>query len=421
MAHPFLGGRRLNCRMCSSTSLVRYLDLGHQPPADQFRTTEQISAEPVVLYPLEVYLCEACGLSQLGYVVSPEILYQQDYPYESSTTASGRAHFAAFARSVVSAFGLDSTRLAVDVGSNVGVLLAGFAKEGMRIRGVDPAPNIVSLAEQRGIPTLVGFFSPEIARRLPHEDGPASVITATNVFAHVDDLVSFMEAVELLLDPKGIFVIEAPSFLNLVRDLEYDTIYHEHLSYLSVRPLIRFFARFRMELFDVQEVDIHVGSIRLFVAREGQQRVRPSVDRMLRREDEARIHELGRLGDFAAAVERNRDQLRDLLYTLKRDGARLAAVSAPAKGMTLLNYARLGTDVLDFATEKSTLKIGRFTPGGNIPVLGDDELVRRRPGYALLLAWNFATEIMGNLRAYQEQGGRFILPIPEPCVVGGAD
>src|SRR2546428_478547 len=325
MAHPFLGGRRLNCRMCSSTSLVRYLDLGHQPPADQFRTTEQISAEPVVLYPLEVYLCEACGLSQLGYVVSPEILYQQDYPYESSTTASGRAHFAAFARSVVSSFGFDSTRLAVDVGSNVGVLLAGFAKEGMRIRGVDPAPHIGSLAEQRGIPPLVGFFSPEIARRRRAADGPAPSIAATNVF------------------------------------------------------------------------------------------------RMLRREDEARIHELGRLGAFAAAVERNRDQLRDLLYTLKRDGARLAAVSAPAKGMTLLNYARLGTDVLDFATEKSTLKIGRFTPGGNIPVVGDDELVRRRPGYALLLAWNFATEIMGNLRAYQEQGGRFILPIPEPCVVGGAD
>src|SRR3989442_5749219 len=159
MAHPFLGGRWLNCRMCASTSLVRYLDLGHQPPADQFRTAEQISAEPVVLYPLEVYLCEACGLSQLGYVVSPEILYQQDYPYESSTTASGRAHFAAFARSVVSSFGFDSTRLAVDVGSNVGVLLAGFVQGGLRNRGVQSPAELLSLAEQRGIPTAGGILS----------------------------------------------------------------------------------------------------------------------------------------------------------------------------------------------------------------------------------------------------------------------
>jgi SAM-dependent methyltransferase len=407
--------------MCSSTELVRYLDLGDQPPADQFRTAEQISSEPIVLYPLEVYLCETCGLSQLGYVVSPEILYQQDYPYESSTTASGRAHFAAFAHSVVTAFALRPGQLAVDIGSNVGVLLAGFAKEGLRIRGVDPAPNIASIAEQRGIPTIVGFFSPEVARKIVDDDGRATVITATNVFAHVDDLASFMDAIQILLDDDGIFVIEAPSFLNLVRDLEYDTIYHEHLTYLSALPLIRFFGRFGMELFDIQEVDIHGGSMRLFIARSGRSAMRDSVGALMRREEHARIHELSRLNEFAKAVERNRDQLRDLLYRLKRNGARLAAVSAPAKGMTLLNYARLGTDVLDFATEKSTLKIGRYTPGAHIPVVADDELIRRRPEYALLLAWNFADEIMRNLDAYRQQGGRFIVPIPEPRIVKTGD
>jgi hypothetical protein len=403
--------------MCASTELVRYLDLGLQPPADQFRTAEQISSEPVILYPLEVYLCVACGLSQLGYVVSPEILYQQDYPYESSTTASGRAHYAAFATTVVRDFALAPDRLAVDIGSNVGVLLAGFAKHGLRIHGVDPAPNIASIAEQRGIRTLVGFFSPEIARRIVNEDGRAGAITGTNVFAHVDDLVSFMEGVEILLDDDGVFIIEAPAFLNLVRDLEYDTIYHEHLSYLSVRPMVSFFKQFGMEPFDIREIDIHGGSIRIFVGRRGRWPHQPSVEALIQREEHARIYEIARLNEFARAVEANRDMLRELVYGLKHQGAKIAAVSAPAKGMTLLNYARFGTDVIDFATEKSPLKIGRYTPGAHIPVVADAELERRKADYALLLAWNFADEIMRNLQSYTDGGGRFIVPIPTPRLV----
>ena len=414
------GARRSSCRLCDSTALAQYLDLGPQPPADQFRTAEQVATEPVGYYPLDVYLCEECGHSQLGYVVRPEILYQQDYPYESSTTASGRAHFAAFAHSVAEEFGLGKRDLAVDIGSNVGVLLAGFAELGIRTIGVDPAPNIARIAEERGTRTIVGFFSTAIADEIVRDHGPAAAITATNVFAHVDDLRAFMEAISRLLAPKGVFVIEAPSFRNLVRHLEYDTIYHEHLSYLSVRPLVRFFRAFGMELFDVREVDIHGGSMRLFVGRANEHGVRSNVSRMVALENEERIHSIDTLRDFAGAVSRNRDELRELLYSLRRDGARLAAVSAPAKGMTLLNYARLGTEILEFATEKSGLKIGRYTPGANIPVLPDAELTARQPDYALLLAWNFAGEIMGNLRAYTAAGGRFIVPIPAPRIVDGS-
>jgi hypothetical protein len=417
MSLSFLGSRRLDCRMCASTALVRYLDLGHQPPADQFRTAEQIRSEPIVLYPLDVYLCETCGLSQLGYVVAPEILYQQDYPYESSTTATGRAHFAAFARSVVSTLGLGGSDLVVDIGSNVGVLLAAFGEAGVRIRGVEPAANIAAIAERNAIPTIVGFFSPQIARRIAAEEGRAAVITASNVFAHVDDLVSFMEGVEILLDDRGVFVIEAPWFLNLLDRLEYDTIYHEHVSYLTVGSLARFVERSGMTLFDVQEVDIHGGSIRLFVGRRGAWPSTPAVRQATSREERGGVRDPDRLRRFAADVERNRDALRELLYGLKRSGSRLAAVSTPAKGMTLLNYARLGTDVFDFATEKSRLKIGRYTPGSDIPVVPDSELLARRPDHALLLAWNFADEIMANLAPYAEAGGRFILPIPEPRVV----
>ena len=368
-------------------------------------------------YPLDVVLCHGCGLSQLGYVVSPEVLYQQDYPYESSTTAAGREHWAAFAESVSKAFGLGPTDLAVDVGSNVGVLLAGFKRMGLRIRGVDPAANIAAIAEQNGIPTLARFFSPDVARQIVREEGQASVITGTNVFAHIDDLRQFVEAVDLLMTKEGVLVIEVPYFANLLRDLEYDTIYHEHLSYLSVRPLVAFFGRFSMDVFDIRQVDIHGGSMRVFIDRAGRRPIAPAVKELIQREEEQGCHDVKRLQRFAADVARNRDALRKLIYGLKGDGARLALVSAPAKGMTLINYCHFGTDVFDFATEKSSLKIGRSTPGGQIPVVPDAELMNQRPDYALLLAWNFATEIMKNLSSYTQSGGRFILPIPVPRVV----
>jgi hypothetical protein len=242
-------------------------------------------------------------------------------------------------------------------------------------------------------------------------------VTATNVFAHVDNLRDFMKAVDLLLSPQGVFIFEAPHFGNLVRHLEYDTIYHEHLSYLSVKPLLPFFAQVNMEVFDVQERDIHGGSFRVFVCRQGQRSVSPAVMQMLDREEAEGLYSPARLNEFASLVERNRDQLTWLLYDLKRQGKRVVGVSAPAKGMTLLNYCGIGSAVLDFVTEKSTLKIDRFTPGTHIPVLSDEELLRQKPDYALLLAWNFAAEIMDNLSSFTKQGGQFIIPIPVPRIV----
>ena len=257
-----------NCRMCKSARLVRFLDMGLTPPADQFRTEERL-AEPDVYYPLEAVLCEECGLTQLSYVVSPEILYRDDYPYESSTTRTGREHWEEFARTTVKMLGLGQDDLVVDVGSNVGVLLEMFRNNGTRVIGVDPAENIASIAEERGIPTLSEFFGPETARRIVEEYGTASVVTATNVFAHVDDLDDFVLALDILLNEKGVFILEAPYFVNLLRDLEYDTIYHEHLSYLSMKPLVSYFRRFDMQVFDVQQRDIHGGSFRVFVRRAG--------------------------------------------------------------------------------------------------------------------------------------------------------
>jgi len=368
--------------------------------------------EPETHYPLTVNICQCCGFVQLGQVVSPEVLYRQDYPYESSITRSGQSHWNEFARTVVQRFGLGANDLVVDIGSNVGVLLSAFRANGTRILGVDPASNIVRIAERNGVETLNDFFSLSVGQEIRKSKGPASVITGTNVFAHVDDLAGFMLSVDYLLNEKGIFIFEAPYFVNLVAQLEYDTIYHEHLSYLSLRPLVPFFRKFGMEVFDVEQRDIHGGSFRVYVARRGQQIVTNEVQRLLDLEKQTLVHSIETLTAFSKQVNQNRQDLLNLLRNLKQQGKSIAAVSAPAKGMTLLNYCRLGTETLDFATEKSQLKIGRFTPGTHLPVVPDAELMERRPDYVLLLAWNFAEEIMRNLKDYREAGGKFIVPIP---------
>jgi SAM-dependent methyltransferase len=402
--------------MCNSIELVQFLDLGFTPPADQFLRKEQLR-EPEIYYPLPVVMCSGCGLVQLSHVVSPEILYRHDYPYESSITRTGRNHWSEFANTTVKRLGLGPDDLVVDIGSNVGTLLEGFRAAGTRILGVDPASNIVRIAEKRGVETINEFFSEDVARRIASEQGKAAAITGTNVYAHVDDLTAFMRAIDTLLTPDGVFIFEAPYLVNLINHLEYDTIYHEHLSYLSVKPLIAFVQRFEMEVFDIQERDIHGGSFRVFISRKGKRPVSPVVAEFLAREEKLGLYDLNELEKFSAAVAQNREDLTWLLKSLKHEGKRICAVSAPAKGMTLLNYCRIGTDILDFVTEKSTLKIGRFTPGAHIPVVPDDELLVQNPDYALLLAWNFAEEIMENLKDYRQRGGKFIIPIPHPRIV----
>jgi SAM-dependent methyltransferase len=410
-----LGRTVTTCRICGGGDLEPYLNLGHMPPADQFRRADQLQ-DPVVSFPLQVLLCLRCGLSQLSYVVRPEILYQDEYPYEASTTRAGRRHFRQFAASVASRFGLGERDLAVDIGSNVGVLLTGFRDEGVRVAGIEPAANIAAIAEKRGIPTIVDFFGDASVERVLDGYGPARVITGTNVFAHVDDLSAFVSSIDRLMTPDGVFIFECPYFVNLLQDLEYDTIYHEHLSYISLRPLIPFFARFGMRVFDVEEVDIHGGSFRVFVDRCRRDVNSPVISALLSREARTGAHDPDRLRSFADDVAENRERLRELLFGLRARGQRTAAVSAPAKGMTLLNYCGIGADVIEFVTEKSALKIGRYTPGGQIPVVSDDALIERRPDCALLLAWNFAGEIMRNLKTFAAAGGRFILPIPEPRI-----
>lgn len=410
-----------HCRMCGSAKLTEYLDLGFTPPADQFRKKEERNV-PEIFYPLRVLLCAACGLSQLSIVVDPAVLYQYDYPYEQSTTRTGQNHWDAFADMVVARLGLKAGDLVVDVGSNVGVLLGSFKRLGMAVCGIDPAPNIVAIAnKEHNIPTICDFFNKRSAAAILKKSGKASVVVGTNVFAHIDDLDEVMAAAKTLLKSDGVFIFESPYFGHLVDSLEYDTIYHEHLSYLSAAPLIPFFKKFGMEIFMIKETDIHGGSFRVFACSKGKWPVDKSVGEFVALEKKRRLHDIKGMRMFAKRVAKNREDLLRLVEDLLRDGKRIAAVSAPAKGMTLLNYTGLTNRHVEFISEKARLKIGRLAPGGHagghIRVVSDEALLAARPDYALLLAWNFSKEIVQNLKAYTDKGGKFIVPIPEPHIL----
>lgn len=407
-----MNGHNTACRMCKQERLKPYLDLGHHPPSDEFRTEEELK-KPLVSFPLEVCLCENCGLSQLSYVVPPEILYQNDYPYMSSTTATGRKHYHDFASSVVSRLVLGPDDLVVDVGSNVGVLLDGFRQEGTKILGIDPAPNIVEIANRRGVETICEFFNPKAARKAKKLKGQASVITGTNVFAHVDNLHEFMKAVDILLKEDGVFIFESPTLLSLVDNNAYSSVYHEHLSYLSLEPVVRFMDSIGFEVFHVETRDIHEGSFRVFVARKGVKEVDLTVGDLLKREEESGIHSLEFLKLFAEDAYNHLDALRIFIHDAFEKGEKICLLSAPAKGMTLVNALKLDVDVIDFATERTELKVGRYCPGTRIPVFGDEDLLKKKPDYAILLAWNFKDEIAKNNQEYLDSGGKFIVPFPK--------
>jgi len=404
------------CRFCKSNALQEYLDLGFTPLADRFLSRSQLN-EPEPYYPLRLVMCRDCGLHQLDFSVDPVILYRQDYPYESSLTNIAICHYNEFAESVVKRFRLTDRDLVIDIGSNAGTLLKGFQERGFRTLGVDPAVDIARRANDRGITTIPDFFSLRVARSIRKKYGLAKVVVATNVFAHIFDHDEFIKALRLILRNDGIFIFESPHLSSLLDSFEYDTIYHEHLLYLSLKPVKRFFQRWNFDIFAVEKYPIHGGSFRVYCGARSKHQILESVMTMEQEERQKELYSMKRLKLFADQVYSNRSKLYTLLWRIKQKGKHIAAVSAPAKGMTLLNYCHIGRDLIDFATEKSLLKIGRYTPGTHIPIFPDNEIMKRKPGYALLLAWNFSPEIMKNLHAYRQSGGRFIIPIPRPVIL----
>lgn len=405
--------RRSSCRACGGTRLERVLSLGDQPLANALLSHVD-DFEREAFFPLDLVFCQDCSLAQVPDVVSPEVLFGH-YLYVTGTSETIGEHNERYADFVVSRLRLGAGALVAEIASNDGSLLSCFRDRGVRVLGIEPARNIAEMARRRGIETVGRFFDRHAGADIAAAHGLASAIIANNVFAHVDDPVGFLRGCADMLTDEGLVFIECPYAMDMLDGGEYDTIYHEHLSYFSVTSLARVAESAGMSLDSLERVPVHGGSIRAMFRKGGTHSAQPTT--MMAAEREEGVTSLERWRAFGEHASRNRRELVGLLRDLKAKGASLAAYGAPAKGNTLLNYCGIGTDLIPWTVDRNPLKVGLYTPGMHIPVLPVETVMERRPDALLVLPWNFAGEIMRQQRAYAEAGGRFILPIPTPRMI----
>lgn len=404
-----------SCRICKGDRLTRFISLGKHPPPNSFLRKDQLN-QPETLCASDLYFCSDCSLVQMVDVVPAEIMFR-DHPYVSGTTATLSRHFRDVASELMAQFEVPSGSLVVDIGSNDGTFLKGFAQFPVRTLGVEPATKIAKLARDAGIETLNEFFSSSIAEAIRTQYGPAKLINAAGVFFHVDDLDDFVLGVQKLLAGDGVFVVQAIYLVDMIERNSFDNIYHEHLCHYSLKPLETLFDRFGLQIFDVRRVSIHGGSIVAYISKKGRFPRTQNPDRLIAGEKQKGLHDIKRFEQFAEKAERIKEDLVAMLRDLKSKGNRIAAYGAPAKGNTLLNYCRIGTDILDYASEKNRLKCGLYTPGMHIPVIPEQEAAANPPDYYLMLAWNFLEELLAKEKDYRARGGKFIVPIPEPRII----
>lgn len=401
------------CRVCGAAraALHPVLDLGQTPLANRLLLPEQLG-EPEPRFPLELVLCPECSLLQITETVPPEVLFRE-YLYCSSFSDTMLRHARDLAERLASERGLGTDSLVVEAASNDGYLLQHFVSRGVPVCGVEPARNVAAIARSRGVRTVEEFFGPAVARDLRDGHKAADVFLAANVLAHVADTNGFVEGIRTLLAADGVAVVEAPYALDMVGRCEFDTIYHEHLCYFSLTALDRLFRRHDLVIHRVERVPIHGGSLRIFAGHATAVTPDGSVHDLLAEERRWGVTRTESYRDFGDRVRRLKGELTGRLNDLKRQGRRLAAYGASAKGSTLLNFFGLGRETLDFVADRSTMKQGRFTPGSHLPIHAPEKLEEAMPDEVLLLTWNFADEILRQQEGYRRRGGRFLIPIPE--------
>ena len=414
MAAPY--SRITSCRGCGGAPLEPVLSLGETPLANALLTAEALEA-PEPRFPLTLAFCPRCSLAQILETVPPPTLFT-NYPYFSSYSETMLAHAREFVSQSRVERRLSQNSFVVEIASNDGYLLQYFQQAGVRVLGIEPAENVATVArEQRQIPTCSAFFDRALAEAIRVEHGSADLVVANNVLAHVPDLPGFVSGIRTLLRDDGRASIEVPYVREMLERCEFDTIYHEHLCYFSVTALDRLFAGQGLQVVDVERLTIHGGSIRVWAAHPGAGRRTARLAALLAEERSAGLTTLAAFRSFSDRVALLRGTLRELLNGLKRDGQRIAAYGAAAKGSTLLNYCSIDGALIDFVVDRSPYKQGRYMPGVHLPIYSPARLLEEMPDYVLLLTWNFAQEIVAQQREYHERGGRFILPVPEPALV----
>ncbi len=408
---------RKDCRLCHSENLVRVIDFEPTPPGNQFLTLSETQS-PEEAYPLYLMHCQECTHLQLGLVVDPQVLFQRDYKYVSGTSPVFVQHFKDYAEWVCREHEISKGGLVVDVGSNDGTALRFFKDRGFRVLGVDPATEIANQATAAGIPTIADFFGSELAKRIVADHGKAAFVTSHNVCAHVDDLEDLMSGVHLLLAEDGVFVFEVGYAVDVYDNAWFDTIYHEHVDFHTVRPFTAFFDRLGMVVVDVERVNVQGGSIRVVVRKKPTDAVvHERVKACLELEKARRFDNPETFRQFARRIDAIGSTLRSLLDDLRSRGYTVAGYGAPTKSTTLLTHFRIGKDRVAYIVDDNPKKQGLFSPLHHIPVVSAEVLQRDPPDYLLILAWNFAASIIAKNNEFAARGGRFILPMPEAKIV----
>ncbi len=406
------------CRFCEVRLQHTFADLGTSPLCQRHVTPERFDHAEAV-YPLHVYVCHQCFLVQLPAYVAREEIFDAEYGYFSSFSDTWLRHAEDYVAMMVPRFGLGQKSKVVEVASNDGYLLQYFVRAGIPVLGIEPTVNTAAIAIEKGIPTISMFFGKQMAQEVHETHGAVDLILGNNVLAHVPDINDFVGGMKILLASSGVVTMEFPQLLHLIERNYWDTIYHEHFSYLSFTTVEQIFAHHGLTLFDVDDLTTHGGSIRIF-ARHVQDRTKPvhaRVAAMKQREAQAGHFDLGYYESFGERVKESKRALLEFLIAAKRDGKRIAGYGAPGKGNTLLNYCGIRTDFLDYTVDRSPHKQGNFLPGTRIPIYGPEKIRETKPDYLLLLPWNLQEEIVRQMADIRTWGGKFIVPIPQVKVI----